>query len=192
MPAATGVEELRKTFAAERYVQVNGLLEGGLCRMLYQHVMSRSAVATPAPNCGQEGAVEMGSDQLMEFVLAGVMPRIEELSGLTLDPTYSFFRVYQRGNILARHVDRPSCEVSVSVNLGPVLERPWPIWIKGPLSESAVELTPGDAVLYRGIECEHWREPLTGDHLAQVFLHYVERNGTYSDWKFDKRPMLGL
>jgi len=26
---------------------------------------------------------------------------------------------------------------------------------------------------------------------AQVFMHYVDANGPYAEWKFDKRPLLG-
>jgi hypothetical protein len=191
VPRLSSVEEIRERFASHRYAKVESLIEEGLRRMLYDHVSRRAAVASPASMDHQEGAVEMFSDQLMEHVLRGVQPRIEELCGLKLDPTYSFFRIYRQGNSLQRHVDRPSCEVSISLNLGPPLDTPWPLWIRGPLGESAVALAPGDAVIYRGIECEHWREPLPGDHLAQVFLHYVDQNGPYRDWKFDKRPAIG-
>ncbi len=190
---ATGEEvaELRETFATHRYSKVEALADPGLCRMLYDYVLQRKHVALPAQMDGQEGAVEIFSDQLMEYVLAGLKPRIQELSGVPLDPTYSFFRLYRRGNILARHLDRAACEISVSLNLGPVLDAPWPLWMEGPLGVSALALQPGDAVLYRGIECFHWREPLEADHQAMLFLHYVEQGGKYADWKFDKRPSLG-
>ncbi len=191
MPPAANVEEIRSTFASHRYVKVEGILEEGLCRMLHEHVLRRADLASPAGMAGQETAVEMFSDRLMEFVLKGVQPRVEDLSGLKLDPTYSFFRIYRRGNVLIRHLDRSACEVSVSINLGPALDPPWPLWIKGPLGETAVEMAPGDGVLYRGIECEHWRDPLQAEQMAQVFLHYVEQGGRYQDWKFDKRPSIG-
>ena len=188
----SSIDQIRKTFAEQRYVKIERLMEDGLRQMLYDHVQRRLPVLKGSEWPGFEGAPEMFSDQLMEFVLAGVKPRIEELSGLTLDPTYSFLRVYRRGHRLPRHLDRASCEVSVSVNLGPKLEQPWPIWLKGPLSESAVDLAPGDAVLYRGIECEHWRDPLEANEQTQVFLHYVERDGKYSAHKYDKRDAIGI
>jgi hypothetical protein len=188
----TSVQEIRDRFASHRYVKIEALIEEGLRRMLYDHVRRRAAVAPPAFMDGQEGAVEMFSDPVMEHVLAGVRPRAEQLCGLRLYPTYSFFRVYRHGNVLERHLDRAACEISVSVSLGPVLDPPWPLWLKGPMGESAIDLAPGDAVLYRGIECEHWRERFAGDHLAQVFLHYVDRDGPYCEWRFDKRPSLGV
>ena len=50
-------------------------------------------------------------------------------------------------------------------------------------------LEEGDAVLYKGCEVDHWREPYTeGTKLAQVFLHYVDANGPYTEWKNDKKP----
>jgi hypothetical protein len=45
-------------------------------------------------------------------------------------------------------------------------------------------------LLYRGIECPHWREAFEGDRQVQVFLHYVDQKGPLADWKFDKRPVL--
>jgi hypothetical protein len=53
-----------------------------------------------------------------------------------------------------------------------------------------VSLNPGDGLIYRGCDCYHWREPFAGDHLAQVFLHYVDQNGPNTEWKYDKRPRL--
>ena len=51
-------------------------------------------------------------------------------------------------------------------------------------------LSPGDGLLYRGIDVFHWREPFQGNRLVQVFLHYVDRNGPHADQKFDGRITL--
>lgn len=53
-----------------------------------------------------------------------------------------------------------------------------------------MNLEAGDALLYRGIECPHWRTHFEGDHQAQVFLHYVDQQGPCAEWKFDKRDSL--
>ncbi len=55
----------------------------------------------------------------------------------------------------------------------------------------AVDLHPGDAVLFRGIERTHWRDAYDGEAAVQLFLHYVDRDGPYREWKFDKRAHLG-
>ena len=131
-------------------------------------------------------------DWVMDGVLSDLVPAVEKASGLHLFPTYAYFRVYKPGDILKIHKDRPSCEVSVTLCLGYSGPAPWPIWIAGPNGSAAVSLEPGDALLYRGTECEHWREPFEGDHQAQVFLHYVDQNGPYADWKYDKGPGLSI
>jgi hypothetical protein len=53
-------------------------------------------------------------------------------------------------------------------------------------------LEPGDMSIYTGCEVEHWREPYEGNQQIQLFLHYVDANGVHKDWKFDKRPFLGM
>jgi len=57
--------------------------------------------------------------------------------------------------------------------------------------EIPVHMKPGDMIIYRGCELEHWREPYWGKNHAQVFLHYNEKGGQY-DIPFDGRPMLGM
>jgi hypothetical protein len=45
---------------------------------------------------------------------------------------------------------------------------PWPIFVEG----VPVDLTPGDLLLYKGCELEHWREEFQGEQCGQLFLHY--------------------
>ncbi len=129
-------------------------------------------------------------DFVTDGVLADLLPRVESATGLPLWPTYSYFRLYKRGDTLARHVDRPSCEVSLTLCLGFDAASAWPIGIEGPLGAATVALAPGDALLYRGCECPHWRDPFDGDAAAQLFLHYVDRTGPHAGWKFDRREAL--
>jgi hypothetical protein len=62
--------------------------------------------------------------------------------------------------------------------------------IEGTKGMATIELEPGDGLVSRGIECAHWRDALDADHVAQVILNYVDQNGPYAEWKFDKRPEL--
>ena len=56
-----------------------------------------------------------------------------------------------------------------------------------------IKMEIGDAVMYRGCDIYHWREPYKeGKWQAQVFLHYVDQNGPYAEWKYDKRESLGM
>jgi hypothetical protein len=111
------------------------------------------------------------------------------ITGKELNPTYSYFREYRHGATLSRHTDREACEISLTINLG---GDPWAFWLEGKRGRSRVSLTAGDAVLYRGLECPHWRNRFRGGQAFQTFLHYVDRHGRFAEWKFDKRARLGL
>ena len=48
-------------------------------------------------------------------------------------------------------------------------------------------MSPGDIVIYKGCEVDHGRPiPFEGFWHSQMFLHYVDRNGKYTSWKYDK------
>ena len=146
------------------------------------------------------------SDIAMETLLLKVQPIVEKNTGLKLNPTYSYARIYKKGDILKRHKDRFSCEISTTMNLG---GDDWPIYLspnenvgipdgKNITAESKakgikVDLKPGDMLVYSGCELEHWREKFKGKECVQVFLHYNNRKTPGAkDNMFDKRPHLGL
>lgn len=131
------------------------------------------------------------ADPLTEMLLEKVRPRLETATGIKLFPTYSYLRVYKKGNKLGKHRDRPSCEVSVTLTLGLDGSTKWPIYIEHPKGISAIHLNAGDALAYRGCEVPHWRDIFEGDHQVQVFMHYVDQNGLLAQWRFDKRRQLG-
>ena len=56
-----------------------------------------------------------------------------------------------------------------------------------------IDLKPGDMLVYRGRDLEHWRVKFKGKDYAQIFLHYnnVKTPGSKQNL-FDKRPHLGL
>lgn len=70
------------------------------------------------------------ADPLIEVMLKQCQSAIEENTGLLLEPTYSYSRVYQGGEDLKPHTDRPSCEISVTVNVACTGSEPWPIWMQ--------------------------------------------------------------
>ncbi len=133
------------------------------------------------------------ADPLTEVVLRNSVSDIETITGLELYPTYSYARVYQKGDELTPHVDRPACEISVTLHIATV-GKPWPIYMKAPGKALAVHyLEPGDACIYKGCEVTHWREKAVDTDLnVQVMLHYVDKNGPNAEHKFDKRTSLGL
>jgi len=186
-------DSLRQTFARRQYVVVRAALVDPLLGFLWRYVLARAdSGAMSAGDHDVPGTACAYADTVMEHVLERLRPRVEELTGLRLCPTYSYLRLYRTGDALAPHQDREACEISLSANLGQDPPLPWPLWIRGPGGPDAVQLNPGDALLYRGIEREHWREPYGGVRLAQVFLHYVDQAGPHAGWRFDKREGLDL
>ena len=131
----------------------------------------------------------------METLLVKMLPVMAKETGLNLVPTYSYATIYKNGDILKRHKDRPSCEISTTLNLG---GDPWPIFIDGTGADTVIDeyknihkpnapegtkvlLEVGDMLVYSGCELEHWREPFEGQVCGQVFLHYNHRNGPFAE-----------
>ena len=123
-----------------------------------------------------------------------ILKLIENILEMDLLPTYFYDRFYYQGQKLSRHKDRPSCEISATVQISTNREGAWPIWFQLPdNTESSVSMKDGDMVIYKGCEREHWREPCEGNECGQVFLHYYHINGPFANKnKFDGRPMLGI
>ena len=147
------------------------------------------------------------ADFAMETLLVKMLPVMAKETGLNLIPTYSYARIYKHGDILRRHKDRPSCEISTTLNLG---GDAWPIFIDPTGSDNVIDeyknihkpgapkgievnLKPGDMLIYSGCDLEHWREPFEGELCGQVFLHYNHADGRFAKTNlYDKRPMLGI
>jgi len=135
------------------------------------------------------GAVSLYGTSTTETLMLKLLPTIEEATGLELYPTYSYMRYYSLGQEMAKHLDRPSCEYSITANLWNEKE-PWPIWFTHPKGYPAqVDLHPGDIIIYKGCEIEHWREVNTVGKSIQTFLHYVNKNGPNAEWAYDKREL---
>jgi hypothetical protein len=120
-----------------------------------------------------------------------LQPLMEEITGKKLYPTYTYARIYYNGATMAIHKDRPSCQFSSTVNIS-IDEEPWEIWFETLNGEhKAVKLWPGDLIVYRGDTLNHWRDAYQGQRQTQAFLHYVDKNGNYRDYKWDHRPYIG-
>jgi hypothetical protein len=88
--------------------------------------------------------------------------------------------------------DRVECEHSATLHIASSEEYAWPIWMRHESADPvSVTMNPGDAVIYRGDQVIHWRDPLPIEWYLQVFLHFVDADGPYSDRAFDRRAGLG-
>ena len=146
------------------------------------------------------------ADIAMETLLTRCLPIMEKTTKIQLYPTYSYARIYKTGDVLKRHKDRFSCEISTTLNLG---GDPWPIHLEPKKNVGVADgkkitnvsnnkgvkvvLKPGDMLVYSGCELEHWREKFKGKECVQVFLHYNSRKtpGAKKNM-FDRRQHLGL
>ena len=134
------------------------------------------------------------SNIAMETLMLKCQPKMEEATSLKLYPAYTYARIYKKGDILERHKDRFSCEISTTMNLG---GDEWPIYLEpsGEVNKKGIKinLKPGDMLVYSGCELEHWRNKFKGNECVQVFLHYNNKKTPGSkDNMFDKRLHLGL
>jgi len=121
------------------------------------------------------------NDCLMSSVLETKLPLVELNSNLKLFPTYSYWRYYVFGATLLNHVDRPSCEISVTACIKKYDN--WPLIIE----KETIELEEGDALLYAGCDHKHGRPGIyKGEGMAQVFFHYVNKEGPYTHHAYDQ------
>jgi hypothetical protein len=151
------------------------------------------------------GTFTMYGDTLGDSILKWSLPLAEEVVGEELYPCYTFMRVYNNSDILDPHCDRPSCEFSATIPI--YFDQKWPIHLQKhnfekhgndfstPLrtepSKSLI-LDMGDICFYEGTKMNHWRMAFGGTECVQLFIHYVRKNGEYSEYKFDHRKKLGL
>jgi len=149
-------------------------------------------------------------DYLMETLMDMSTPVVEQNVGKKLWPTYSFLRVYDKGSDLKIHTDRESCEYTVALCLGAdPIDQPYEIFVgeedetsdykyynkEGEYKRYRIDhkfpMVSNNAIIFKGMDKIHWREMCTHDHFITVFLHYVDQEGPYKEFKFDKRQMLG-
>ena len=211
------------SFKTKKYQVIRGALSKELANFIFNYMMlqrdavdfmlKNNKINTANPFIGTRGDQQIPgtyskyADWVMETLLMFMIPIMKLKTGMELVPTYSYTRLYEKGNILKRHKDRPSCEVSTTLHLG---GDEWPIFldpsgqdfvideyknIHKPNAPKGVrvDLKIGDMLIYSGCELEHWREPFEGKVCSQVFLHYNHANGPYAKTNlFDKRPMVGV
>jgi hypothetical protein len=129
-------------------------------------------------------------DPVFDELLSRFAKPIGDNIGRKLLPTYTYCRIYRKGEILKRHKDRPSCEISATMTLGFDGEIVWPIFFDEE-KEKCLTLEVGEMAVYKGCEILHWRPKFKGEWQVQVFFHYVDADGEYKDFALDGRKKLG-
>lgn len=125
-----------------------------------------------------------------------------ELAGCQLVPTYAYFRVYQEGDVCLVHSDREACEHSLSLMVELADGIPWGLCVghkhvdqPTPSSDpdfgaeefTAIPMSAGDAVMYRGVNHRHGRiDPNPNRWSAHLFMHWVDPDGPHAAHAFDQ------
>jgi hypothetical protein len=200
--------EFRKTlpmnnpalFKENRYLDLKNIVPTDICKIITKYSLLKEEIEfTPelGNNAQVENAHSVYGDTLMETMSHFLLPHMEKNTGLSLCPTYTYYRVYRPGMILDRHKDRPSCEISTTVCFGfnyanKNANYRWGMYIE---PNALITQNPGDLIVYRGCEVDHWRDPFDvglGSYQVQAFFHYIDKTGPfYPEFSYDKRPGLG-
>lgn len=192
------------SFKENKYIAVKEMISNDLIDVVTRYALidemnGFNAEGVQDKNAQVPDAHSKYGDILMESILLHIQDKMEYVTDLQLLPTYSYFRVYRPGQDLKPHLDRPACEISTTISfnfnyIGQENSQSWPIWVKGKDGPKGFSLEPGDAVVYRGCEIEHWREVFEAQpysYHVQGFFHYVDANGPYKDEAKDKRLYIG-
>lgn len=141
------------------------------------------------PQC--KNSYSSTNDIFSESLMLYLKKRIEKIVGKKLLPTYTYSRIYYKGSILKRHTDRESCEYTATICIKTSQKR-WNIYLEDmQRNTKCVDLNETDMLVFQGRELPHWRKKYKGEEQVQIFLHYVDKKGDYSEYLYDKRPCLG-
>jgi hypothetical protein len=182
-------------FREKGYLLIRGLLPAVMLDYLkvYYRVLRANNRFHRDSQC--PSSLALGGDPALDAVLEWIRPEIARLVGTELAPTYSYTRIYSKGEVLDRHVDRPACEISVTVAIEiPKGGGPSVLCVKPPKTKaSRVAMFEGDACVYAGTKVEHWRTPFRRGGYTQLFLHFISKRGEhFPTLVFDGRKALGV
>lgn len=167
----------------KKYVVLTGALSPFVCQQLVQEMFSlhEQGLLEKDEQCPKSESIydaPFFKDLHTKFART-----LSEHAGKTLLPTYTYARIYRKGEILEKHVDRPSCEYSATITLGYDGDTVWPIFFgsTGDNFGTPVNLEIGELAFYKGQEIEHWRSEFKGKWQVQAFFHYVDADGKHKD-----------
>jgi len=181
-------------FQKNGFVHLKNVIDNQHCQTLIEELKRRinNNDTVQDIQCPLSDAIH--GSEVFDKLLVDLLPKFEEAINIKLYPTYSYARLYKKGEELVKHQDRAACEISATLTLG-FDDKVWPIYMgdyEDESNKSEICMGVGDVVLYKGMDKWHWREEFKGKWQAQVFLHYVNQNGPHAEWRYDKREKLGM
>ena len=125
------------------------------------------------------------NDPVARFFHQQLTAAMSAFAGEPLKASYVYLASYQPGAILEKHTDREQCDFSMTLCLDyspePRNATPWPIHLYKKSGKVTVFQAIGDALLYRGCQLPHSRDPLPeGQTSTSIFFHYVKQDFTSS------------
>ena len=132
------------------------------------------------------------NESFCRFMHYELLPLVEKIVGITLEPTYTYLSCYKKGTDLPAHTDRPECEYTVSY----IIDKPkgvkWDIYLhkekqtkknKGRSNYTpdkseclALDCNSNGLMIFKGEDHLHFREKLEADYYNIVLLHYRDIN----------------
>jgi hypothetical protein len=174
-------------FARDNYVRhgfevVPRMVTPEAARILVEHYRPLAAAGKLALGDRQANRYRAHNDPAGRVALSALRATVERIVGSPLKGSYSYASLYRGGTDLPRHLDRPQCRYTVSLQLDhrpspPDGRSPWPIQLY--LDPDAPPLdclqTIGGGILFRGCDIPHGRPPLPPDQESWLLLlHYVD------------------
>jgi hypothetical protein len=188
------IELYKKEFKEKKYTKLKNVLTEResklICNLLnFEYNFNRQSGDDLVLN------THAGNHPIFDSLMLILKPLVEDVTGKKLYPTYGYHRVYRSGARLPLHKDRFSCEISLNLCVGYFYdtendEYKWNIF----MDDTEIETDIGDLIIYKGLEVKHWRNTFVGGKNSwqtQIFLHYVDADGQYSDYKWDGRQNFG-
>lgn len=191
----------KKFFQENNFVRLTSLLPERLQKVFSTYALMKKQYAFSPDTKIHPSVHGVYGDVLMESLLGHYTSYVEEATGLSLWPSYSYYRVYPSQVALEKKKGRASGEITAVMVLGHnYMEKKdsgycWKFHLEGPgkegNTEESAKVYPGDMLVFRGCAFDRWRELFDvaqGGWYVEVYFHYVQKDGVFGDvCKFDGR-----
>ena len=117
-----------KYFEKNSYVIIKDIIPKEVTKFLYNYFIMKGCTNQEFGSGSADDGISVKScygDLNTETLCSFLNPTISHYTKKDLCPTYTYSRIYIKGMDLKAHRDRPSCEYSITLNLG---GDPWPIY----------------------------------------------------------------
>lgn len=140
-------------------------------------------------NIVPQGADEEYSPVTGELMLRHYRQKVEGLIGRELLESFAYWRIYDHGTELLRHIDRDAVEIGATVTVRAEPEGECSPLFMEDLQGNVhrLDMPPGTGVIYMGTKLPHWREPIEAQEQWQMFLCYVLKDGDFAGEHLDGR-----